>query len=64
MKLSEFTVNMEGCRYKVRPCLASEPGAERVVKSEAGLLLTDRHELRNLLVLPINDEFVVVTAIN
>jgi hypothetical protein len=61
-RLTEFGVNMPGCRYTVRPCEATEPGAERVLRSESGLLLTDKHELRNLFILPVDSEFVIVTA--
>jgi hypothetical protein len=39
------------------------PGAEQVLRSEAGLLLTDKHELRSLWILPFDGEFVTVTAI-
>ncbi len=62
--LAGFTVNMEGCRYTVRPCLESEPGAERVLRSEPGFLLTEKHEIRNPFVLPINEQFAVVTMLH
>jgi hypothetical protein len=60
-RLTEFGVNVPGCRYTVRPCERGEPGAERVLRSEAGLLRTEKHELRNLFILPVDSEFVVVT---
>jgi hypothetical protein len=61
-ELAEFAVNVPGCRYTVRPCEATEPGAERVFRSESGLLLTERHELRSLWILPVDSEWVIVTA--
>jgi hypothetical protein len=62
-ELTEFGVNMPGCRYTVRPCGSTEPGAERVLRSEAGILLTERHELRNLFILPVDSDFVIVTEV-
>lgn len=54
---------MPGCRYEVQPCDATTPGAERVIVSEAGLLTTEKHALRNLFILPVDSEFVIVTAL-
>jgi hypothetical protein len=62
-RLTEFGIDMPGCRVTVRPCAAADPGAERVLRSESGLLLTERHELRNLFILPVDSEFVIVTVI-
>jgi hypothetical protein len=61
-RLTEFGVNVPGCRYTVRPCDGGEPGAERVWRSESGWLLTEKHELRNLFILPVDSEYVIVTA--
>lgn len=63
-QLASFGVNMPGCRYNVRVCEAGEPGAERVLRSETGLLVTEKHELRNPFVLPINSAYVVIEALN
>jgi hypothetical protein len=62
--LAEFGVNMPGCRYTVRPCKATESGAELVLRSEAGLLVTEKHELRNVFILSVDSDYVVVTAVN
>ena len=62
-KLTEFGVNVPGCRYIVRPCGEDDPGAEEVLRSEAGLLLTDKHELRSVCILPFDGEFVTVTTV-
>ena len=64
MELAGFGVNMPGCRYNVRPCKGDEPESELVLKSEAGVLITEKRELRNLFILPVDSNFVVVTAIN
>jgi hypothetical protein len=63
-RLSGFGVNMPGCRYEVRPCEETEPGAELVLKSEAGVLVTEKHELKNLFILPVDSEYVIITTVN
>jgi hypothetical protein len=64
MELESFGVNMPGCRYNVRPCEATDSGAERVLRSETGLLVTEKHELRNPFILTVNTEYVVIEAVN
>ena len=64
MKLASFTVNMAGCRYQVIPCDDRKPGAERVLRSEHGMLLTEAHTLHNPFILPVDAQFVLIRPIN
>jgi len=63
MELARFGVNMAGCRYEVQPCDAMTPGAERVIRSEAGRLLTEKHDLQNPFILCVSSDFVLVTPL-
>lgn len=62
LPLGSFGVNMPGCRYQIE-MNGEEPGSERVLRSEAGLLITEKHELRNPFILPIKAQFVTIKAI-
>lgn len=63
-KLESFEVNMPGCRYTVRPCAATDSDAERVLQSKIGVLVTEKHELRNPFIPTVDSEFVTVEAVN
>lgn len=64
MELCEMGINMAGCRYIIRPCEKTQGGAEMVIRSVYGRLLTEKHDLVNLFILPIDSEYVVIETVN
>ena len=62
-ELASFGVNMPDCRYEVRPCKGTEHGSELVLESRPGVLITEKRELRNPFILPVDSNFVVITAV-